>query len=314
MDRVSKILDFVNSTAVEHNIEPLCKSPGDEDKTTETDKVKEVKEDNNNNTVSNTKNNNIEPLCKSPGDEDKTTETDKVKEVKEDNNILYSDVKRYNAIRRKLKKQQTFPCNIDGKAYYTQEDVNNELKALADGKRAYNKQLKQNKLKNTKIEVNDLEELDNNEVVEDDGYIYTHNKPIGIVKDNKRYRLPTTNITDRANIFNEIGNNKEVITKLLKTDNDNEFNEITLNNIHNEKVKKRTQQHINNDIVKDNTWNRNEFIKLMERKMNEINKNNDDKMNRTNIPQAQKSNISHTSNITGYNNTIGLNPLLFKKY
>ena len=307
MERIAKILDFVNSTSTNNEVKPNTEDikplPGNDDKM---DKQEEICKNNlpivNNDTLPSAP---TEPAVKS---------TEPIEPIEPKDSNLYADNKKYNSIRRKLKKQQTFPCNINGKAYYTQEDVNNELKALADGKRAYNKQLKQNKLKNTKIEVNDLEELDNNEAVEDDGYIYTHTKPIGIVKDNKRYRLPTTNTTDRANIFNEIGNNKEVITKLLKTDNDNDFNEITLNNIHNENVKKRTQQHINNDIVKDNTWNKNEFIKLMERKMNEINKNNEDKMNRTNIPQPQRPITQYNSNMNSYNNMNGLNPLLFKKY
>ena len=310
MDRISKILDFVNSTATNNEVKPntedITPNPGIEDKTDEQQQI------NKNNLP--IVNNDIlpsaptEPVVKEPTAQEQT---------EAQNDDIYADNKKYNSLRRKLKKQQIYPCNINNKAFYSQQEVDDYLKVLADNKRLYNKKLRNDKLTKTNLKIDELEHInEDDEVVEDDGYIYAHNKPIGVVKDNKRYKLPTTNKADRANIFKEIGNNKEVITKLLKTDDKNEFNNITLNNIHNEAVKKRTQQHINNNIIKDNTWNKNEFIKLMEQKMAKINQSNDEKMNRTNIPQQhiQRPTTPYNTNITPYNNPIGLNPKLFTKY
>ena len=313
MERIAKILDFVNSTAtnneVKQNNEDIKPNPGIEDKKEEQQQI------NKNNLP--IKNNDIVP---STPTEPETTETPTETPTETQNNDIYADNKKYNSLRRKLKKQKIYPCNINDKAFYSQQEVDDYLKVLADNKRLYNKKLRNDKLIKTSLKIDELEHInEDDDVIEDDGYIYTHNKPVGVVKDNKRYKLPTTNKTDRNNIFKEIGNNKEVITKLLKTDDKNEFNNITLNNIHNEAVKKKTQQHINNNIVKDNTWNKNEFIKLMEKKMAKINRSNEEKINRTNIPQRPTTpynNITTAYNniTTAYNNPIGLNPKLFTRY
>lgn len=184
-----------------------------------------------------------------------------------DINNFISDDKKYNSLRRKLRAAKSFPCNIMGKAFYTKDDVNTYLDVLKDNKRIYNKNKKAEVIKNTKLDTSELEVMDDDNNVEDEGYIYSTKKPVGIVKDNKKYKLPSTNKKDRNKIFNEVKDDKNVVNKLLTSNDDDEFNNITLSSIKNKDTLRRTKQHLTNDISKDNTWNKNEFLKLMEKMM-----------------------------------------------
>ena len=186
-----------------------------------------------------------------------------------DINNFISDDKKYNSLRRKLRAAKSFPCNIMGKAFYTKDDVNTYLDVLKDNKRIYNKNKKSEAVKNTKLNTDDLEAFDDDNNIEEEGYVYSTKKPVGIVKDNKKYKLPSTNKRDRKKIFDEVKDDKSVVNKLLTSNNDDEFNNITLQSIKNQDTLRRTRQHLNNDISRDNTWNKNEFIKLMEQMMDD---------------------------------------------
>ena len=234
MDRITRILDFVNKNDGLNN---TSKQP--------------------------------EPTHQQPPAPEPTTQQppEIVKQDEIDMNEYLNDDKKYNALRRKLKKNKAFPCNIMGKAFYSQEEIDNYLDVLKDNKRVFNRNKKKEAIKNTKMNVADLDEINDDNIIEDDGYVYSTKKPMGIVKDNKKYKLPTTNKKDRHKIFDEVKNDKDAVNKLLSAKDDNEFNDITLSKIKDKNTLRRTKQHISNDISKDNTWNKNEFINLMEKIM-----------------------------------------------
>jgi len=326
MDRINKILDFVNNNVADGNYNDF---PGNEgNNNTEDNKSisKNIMKNNeirvepstepnaNVQTNEDNKENNepIEPIATS---DEKVNENvnDEIKNTNKYIDIV-KDTKRYNSLRRKLNKQKIYPCNIDGYAFYKQEDVNNFIVELANNKKAYNKQLKADKLNKTKLNIDNLENInESNEYIEQDGYIYANTNPVGVVKDNKRYKLPATNKKDRAEIFNEVKDNKEVINKLLKAETSDDFDNITIENIKNNNVKDKAIKHINNDIKRDNTWNKNEFLKLMEQMMQA----NEEKITRTNIPQpiyTQRPSTPYIQHNEGYNIPNGLNPQLFRKF
>ena len=333
MDRINKILDFVNNNVSDSNNEGNNKEfPGNEgnnnnitniagNKITNTEDNKSIS----NNEVNNNEiqevastalneedkqiNQPIEPTAEQPSAQVSTSNENNIKYID-----IVKDTKRYNSLRRKLNKQKIYPCNIDGIALYKQEDVNNFLVELANNKKLYNKQLKADKLNKTRLNIDNLENInEHDDYIEQDGYIYANNNPVGVVKDNKRYKLPATNKKDRAEIFNEVKDNKEVINKLLKAETTDDFDNITIENIKNNKVKDKAKQHINNDIKRDNTWNKNEFLKLMEQMMQA----NEEKMTRTNIPMAtypQRPATPYIQHNEGYNMPNGLNPQLFRRF
>lgn len=230
MDRITRILDFVNKNDATKPAEPT-------------------------------------PQPQQPEQPPQPTVPETVKQDEIDMNEYLGDDKKYNALRRKLKKNKAFPCNIMGKAFYSQEEIDNYLDVLKDNKRVFNRNKKKDAIKNTKMNVADLDEINDENIIEDDGYVYSTKKPMGIVKDNKKYKLPTTNKKDRNKIFDEVKNDKDAVNKLLAAKDDNEFNDITLSKIKDKNTLRRTKQHISNDISKDNTWNKNEFISLMEKIM-----------------------------------------------
>lgn len=274
MERINKILNFVNSLETTETQKPINEN---HDQLIENQPIKKSKKGLN------------DDLLESSSTED-----------------LVKDDKMYNKLRRKLKSTRRYPTNIFGKAFYSQQEVDDYIKELADSKRLYNKKLKAEAIANTKLNVDELEQIssdDEDDIITKDNMVYSTKKPIGIVKNEKRYRLPTTNKEDRKAIFDEVYKNKEVLPDLLKAD-DSEFNDMTLNTIKSEHLKKKTKQHMDNNIVKDNTWNKKEFIKLMEDLM-ELSKSEDEKKPLIKEPEDNNENQPIKN---------GFNPMLFKRF
>lgn len=185
--------------------------------------------------------------------------------------IELTDKEYKNTLRKlnKLNKKNIFPAviNINGQnqLYNSADELNTYITNLKADRRKRNKEiLKKN------IEINDnlnkpYEDDDND--IEDDGIIYKKGIIKAVVKDNKKYKVPSTNKKDRQKIYNNIKNNKELLTELTKAKDDDEFFNISLS-----KMDKETfdiaKPHIENNINKDSTWNKAAFMMMMNNLVN----------------------------------------------
>lgn len=185
--------------------------------------------------------------------------------------IELTDKQYKNTLRKlnKINKKNNFPAviNINGQnlLYNSADELNTYITNLKADRRKRNKEL----LKKN-IEINDnlnkpYEDDDND--IEDDGIIYKKGIIKAVVKDNKKYKVPSTNKRDRQKIYNNIKNNKELLTELTKAKDDNEFYNISL-----QKMDKETMDiakpHIENNINKDSTWNKASFMLMMSNLVN----------------------------------------------
>lgn len=185
--------------------------------------------------------------------------------------IELTDKQYKNTLRKlnKIDKKNNFPAvvNINGQnlLYNSADELNTYITNLKADRRKRNKEiLKKN------IEINDNlnkpYEDDENDI-EDDGIIYKKGIIKAVVKDNKKYKVPSTNKRDRQKIYNNIKNNKELLTELTKAKDDNEFYNISL-----QKMDKETMDiakpHIENNINKDSTWNKASFMLMMSNLVN----------------------------------------------
>lgn len=185
--------------------------------------------------------------------------------------IELTDKEYKNTLRKlnKINKKNNFPAvvNINGQnqLYNSADELNTYITNLKADRRKRNKEL----LKKN-IEINDNlnkpYEDDENDI-EDDGIIYKKGIIKAVVKDNKKYKVPSTNKRDRQKIYNNIKNNKELLTELTKAKDDDEFYNISL-----KKMDKETMDiakpHIENNINKDSTWNKSAFMLMMSNLVN----------------------------------------------
>lgn len=185
--------------------------------------------------------------------------------------IELTDKEYKNTLRKlnKLNKKNNFPAVIDIKGqnqlYNSADELNTYITKLKADRRKRNKEiLKQNIAFNDNL--NKPYEDDDNDI-EDDGIIYKKGIIKAVVKDNKKYKVPSTNKKDRQKIYNNIKNNKELLTELTKAKDDNEFYNISLS-----KMDKETfdiaKPHIENNINKDSTWNKAAFMAMMNNLVN----------------------------------------------
>lgn len=185
--------------------------------------------------------------------------------------IELTDKQYKNTLRKlnKINKKNNFPAvvNINGQnqLYNSADELNTYITNLKADRRKRNREiLKKN------IEINDTlnkpYEDDENDI-EDDGIIYKKGIIKAVVKDNKKYKVPSTNKRDRQKIYNNIKNNKELLTELTKAKDDDEFYNISL-----QKMDKETMDiakpHIENNINKDSTWNKAAFMLMMSNLVN----------------------------------------------
>ena len=185
--------------------------------------------------------------------------------------IELTDKQYKNTLRKlnKINKKNNFPAviniNDQNLLYNSADELNTYITNLKADRRKRNKEiLKKN------IEINDNlnkpYEDDENDI-EDDGIIYKKGIIKAVVKDNKKYKVPSTNKRDRQKIYNNIKNNKELLTELTKAKDDNEFYNISL-----QKMDKETMDiakpHIENNINKDSTWNKASFMLMMSNLVN----------------------------------------------
>lgn len=226
--------------------------------------------------------------------------------------IELTDKQYKNTLRKlnKLNKKNNFPAVIDingqHQLYNTADELNTYITNLKADRRKRNKEiLKKN------IEINDnlnkpYEEADDD--IEEDGIIYKKGVIKAVVKDNKKYKVPATNKRDRQKIYNNIKNNKELLTDLTKAKDDNEFYNISL-----QKMDKETMDiakpHIENNINKDSTWNKAAFMSMMSNLVNKY----EDKHKMT-LEDKKKIELQPFNNTFERPNVVkhGLNPALLQ--
>lgn len=226
--------------------------------------------------------------------------------------IELTDKEYKNALRKlnKLNKKNNFPAviNINGQnqLYNSAEELNTYITNLKADRRKRNKEiLKKNIAENNNL--NKPYEDDDNDI-EDDGIIYKKGIIKAVVKDNKKYKVPSTNKRDRQKIYNNIKNNKELLTELTKAETDNDFNNISLSKMDKETLD-IAKPHMENNINKDSTWNKAAFMVMMNNLVNKY----EDKHKLT--PEAKKEiklqpfiNTFERPNVVNH----GLNPALLQ--
>ena len=179
-------------------------------------------------------------------------------------NDFIKDTKQYNKVLRNIKKIKTYPNIINNRVFNNEEELNEYKKMIMKNRREYNKEQRQTKINQTRLNLDKLPDIeDDEELINDDNIYYKRGRIEGVKHNDKIKKIPSTNKQDRKKIYNNIKDNKEVMTNLTKSKDDEEFDEIMKNAINNNDVKEIYEQHKQNDINKDNTWTRNEFYKYM---------------------------------------------------
>lgn len=242
MDSIDRILNFINSTDTEaQQTEQQTQEPPAEEQKTEQEPQTET------------------PLTETPP----PTDTPKAED--------FNDERTYKSILRKANnviKKNRYPAvvSVNGKntVFNSGDDLKNWLDNLKTEHREYNKNKLADKINNYK-HFNEEYTQDINDI-EEDGVIYKKGNIKAVMKDNKRYKVPSTNTKDRKEIYNKLKSNKKVLTDLVKSKDNDEFNNISLSNIDND-GRELIEKHKDNTINNDKTWTRDEFIKMMAKLM-----------------------------------------------
>lgn len=308
-ERITRILNFVNES---QDISSLSQN------NTSKDSIENIYSNNStdNNEKKTTSNDSNESKN---GEHLKENKKDEIENRNIDNNTINNsnleeylqDDKSYRSLNRKLKKQTVYPCNINGFIFNSNDELLSFRNNLMKSKRDYNRRIKQDKISRTKLNIEDLDEILDDNIIEDSNVVYSSRNPIGISKDGKQYRIPRTNLKDRKNIFKNVSKDKSNIKKLLEIDDEEEFNKETLNNIKDETLKRKAKLHFDNDIVDDQTWNKNQFIRMME----DLMKQNKELTRRIETNEEILRNSRNTRKTTEIENVLGsqFNPKLFSK-
>lgn len=229
---------------------------------------------------------------------------------------VVSDDKQYNSISRKLRNRKSFPCNVSGFVFNSETDLLAFKQNIQQKRRQFVRDSKAEKIRNTKLQTENLETMDQDETVTENDCLYSTRNPVGFVRNGQAYRIPRTNKKDRTEIYNAISSNKQAMNELIQADNEDRFNEISLNTISNSDTKRKLKNHIDNDIIRDTTWNREEFYRMIEK---QIDGNKSTKQTNTRQPkQTRNRNIfdfddSDESDCLSINGD-RLNPNLFSRF
>lgn len=291
-DRVSKILEFINSNAV-----PESQNENELPKTAECNQSK-LAED------SSSAEQSAAIQTSSEAVSNNLTESDNI-------DSYIADSKRYNSITRRLRNIKTYPKIIDNIVFHDENDLNEFKQKLHTARRQYNHQQKLQKIAASKMDVTQFDEIpEHEETIVEDNLIYSTKTPIGIVKNNKNYKIPRTNKRDRIEIYDELKTNPDVMSQLAKSDNEQTFHDITLQHIKNDNTKRKLRNHIQNDLTVDRTWDRDIFYKIIETAMQK-----QEQQQQTQQQSQQHANVdlpvSYTRRLA---DGTTFNPRLFAKY
>ena len=248
MDSIDRILNFINSTdtAPEDARNEMREQPPSETPQTEQPQTAEQQQ--------------TEQLTEQPQTAEQPPKA-----------VDYNDERTYKSILRKANnviKKNRYPAvvsvNGGNTVFNSGDDLKNWLDNLKTEHREYNKNKLADKINNYK-HFNEEYTQDINDI-EEDGVIYKEGNIKAVMKDNKRYKVPSTNTKDRKQIYDKLKSNKKVLTDLVKSKDNDEFNNISLSNIDND-GRELIEKHKDNTINNDKTWTRDEFIKMMTKLM-----------------------------------------------
>lgn len=229
---------------------------------------------------------------------------------------IHENDKGYKAFRNRLNRIKTYPktLKIYGEEYITiksPEELATIKQTITNNKKLLNQQIRSEKLKNSKLNVSQLQDLEEDETTyRQNNYIYKQPQPIGIVDDeDKPKRLPKTNKKDRELIFSDISTNKKNLKQLVQ-DKDN-FETLTEQYL-SEDMKPIYKQHKDNDIIKDDTWTYDNFINIIDRMRSEALHKQQQPSQLTKATKRNQKVIQQDSGNYGLAN-YGLNPLLLQR-
>lgn len=249
MDSIDRILNFINSTDTE--------TP-----TAETQQTGQSAETQQAETPD-TEQPPAEPLTNTPKTKDFSTEGC-LKPSETDERTYKSILRKANNVIKKNRYPAVVSVNGKNTVFNSGDDLKNWLDNLKSEHREYNKNKLADKINNYK-HFNEEYAQDINDI-EEDGIIYKKGNIKAVMKDNKRYKVPSTNTKDRKQIYDKLKSNKKVLTDLVKSKDNDEFNNISLSNIDND-GRELIEKHKDNTINNDKTWTRDEFIKMMTKLM-----------------------------------------------
>ena len=226
---------------------------------------------------------------------------------------IHENDKGYKAFRNRLNRIKTYPktLKIYGEEYITiksPEELATIKQTITNNKKLLNQQIRSEKLKNSKLNVSQLQDLEEDETTyRQNNYIYKQPQPIGIVdEEDKPKRLPKTNKKDRELIFSDISTNKENLKQLVQ-DKDN-FETLTEQYL-SEDMKPIYKQHKDNDIIKDDTWTYDNFINIIDRMRSEALHKQQQPTKATKRNQKVIQQDTEAYGLANY----GLNPLLLQR-
>lgn len=242
MDSIDRILNFINSTDTETPTAETQQTEQSAEQLTDTEQPTEQQTET-----------QAEPLTDTPKAEDYHDERTYKSMLRKANNVIKKN--RYPAV-----------VSVNGKntVFNSGDDLKSWLDNIKSEHREYNKNKLADKINNYK-HFNEEYSQDINDI-EEDGIIYKKGNIKAVMKDNKRYKVPSTNTKDRKEIYNKLKSNKKVLTDLVKSKDNDEFNNISLSNIDND-GRELIEKHKDNTINNDKTWTRDEFIKMMTKLM-----------------------------------------------
>ena len=249
MDNVKRILDFIDNMSSPEDVAPQEQlKPVEQVEQQQEETIKETPQE------PKAQNEDIKPLA-----------------YNLDN--IHENDKGYKAFRNRLNRIKTYPktLKIYGEEYITiksPEELATIKQTITNNKKLLNQQIRSEKLKNSKLNVSQLQDLEEDETTyRQNNYIYKQPQPIGIVdNEDKPKRLPKTNKKDRELIFSDISTNKENLKQLVQ-DKDN-FETLTEQYL-SEDMKPIYKQHKDNDIIRDDTWTYDNFINIIDRMRSE---------------------------------------------
>ena len=219
---------------------------------------------------------------------------------------LYVDDKAFKSFSRKVTKASasTFPALIDGHIFNTSEELHAFKHDVILKRREQRQQSNEKKIKETKMKVDALPDVDADEehVVEHEGMTYKVSQPYAIKIGDKIKRIPKTNKKDTKRIVDEVKKQAGPDgLKELVTTKDEQFKETTERLVEGSdaEFKDMLYNHLHNEFANDQTFSKTSYIKFMRELMEENKK----------LKKAQQEMEQQQQTKRNYN---GLNPQLFK--
>ena len=189
---------------------------------------------------------------------------------------IHQDSKLYSKVNSRLRSVKNFPYLLklptENIIFNTQDELNAYRLRMLDDRKAYMREQRMNKITQSKMNFDKLPQVeDESQYITEDNAMYKRREPDAVVRGDKKYKVPKTNVQDTKKIYTDISKNKANLTRLAKAKDEGEFQDVTRDSLQDESVKEIYEQHKQNDINPDNTWTRDAFFRYMTRLMEEEN-------------------------------------------